>query len=205
MMAARAPENKGELVTRCKDEGFAAHAQITVDEGEAALLLRDGQLVGVLGPGRHTLMVEAYPFLQQLAEADGGYRATLVFASTNPVSGLKFGGKTAMMLDQQGGQGSARLFGQYTLRVADPGRFVTQMGVGDDADASEGALSWVNAQLTKRAGSCLAEWITGGYFTVQNAASAGPQLAQAVAPRCADFGDFGLELVSIDNIGIQFR
>ena len=55
---------------------------VVVDESQRAVFLRDGKLLGILGPGRHVLDTQNVPFLQGVVEGLYGesiFKATIVF------------------------------------------------------------------------------------------------------------------------------
>ncbi len=201
-MAARPDDKQGDLVAPFGADHLSANAQVVVEAHEGLLVMCNGAVAGVLGPGRHTLSVQSYPFLQNLQDPTGGFRMTLLFVSQR-VRGVQFGGRIDSMVDNQGGEGGATLFGTYSLDVIDPARLVMQL-VGADGD-SQAAISWVTAQLKQLLEGCLVEWVSGGYYTIQNAQTAARKLVEAVPPHCAHFAEYGLKLLSIDNLKIQMR
>ena len=54
-------------------------------------------------------------------------------------------------------------------------------------------------------GPCLQEWLSGGYYTLDNITAAGAHLPQALMPHCPDFSDLGIHLRSIDRLSIRLR
>jgi len=197
---ARPPDRAGELVVRHEDKSFADNGQLTVDHNECAAFVRDGALVGTLGPGRHTLSAQMFPFLGNLRDpTTAQYRAELYFVTSSPVSGMRFGGR-AMLNEPSGRTGNATIFGEYTVRVTDPGCFLTQVAGQSDLAAIGGLFGQT---ITPHVERCAAAWLLEGYYTLDNIAQAGPHLAQAVAPHCGGLASYGVALVSIDNVMIK--
>jgi len=200
MVVARPEDKQGELVWRFDSEHFSAGAQVVVGEREGVVVMSKGALAGLLGPGRHTLTVESFPFLQGLQDPSGGFRATVIFVS-RIVRGLQFGGRIEGLVDSQGGHATVTVFGEYSLVVMDPKPFVTQL-LGADGDG-KGATSWASAQLMQHIEGCLSEWVSGGYYTVQTLGNAGKPLTEAVPQHCANFAEFGLKLHGISSLTLR--
>ncbi len=66
---------------------------VVVDESQRAVFLRDGKLLGILGPGRHILDTQNVPFLQGVVEGLYGesiFKANIVFINLRNYEG-RFG------------------------------------------------------------------------------------------------------------------
>ena len=55
MCIARPDQFKQLIVYKHPDQNVPAYAQLTVDSDECAVFFKDGRVVGILGPGRHTM------------------------------------------------------------------------------------------------------------------------------------------------------
>ncbi len=69
---------------RYPSEDIKLGSVVIVNESQRAVFLRDGKLLGVLGPGRHTLDTQNVPFLHGFVEGLYGesiFKATVVFVN----------------------------------------------------------------------------------------------------------------------------
>ncbi|MBM4363494.1 MAG: SPFH domain-containing protein, partial [Deltaproteobacteria bacterium] len=95
MMIARADTHKDAVVYKHPDQTFPFWSQVTVDSDEVALFFKDGQYIGALGPGRHTLQTQNIPFLNTLVDKFTGgdvFISELFFVTTRPLYNQGFGG-----------------------------------------------------------------------------------------------------------------
>ena len=65
-MIARPDQLKGLIVYKHPDQNIPMYSQLTVDSDECAVFFKDGKVVGVLPPGRHTMSTQNIPFLNNL-------------------------------------------------------------------------------------------------------------------------------------------
>jgi membrane protease subunit (stomatin/prohibitin family) len=134
-LITRDDSTRGSLVARSTWRG-ALGTQAVVDAGDALVFLRDGHVLGALGPGRHVLDPSAIPFLSLALGAGGALASDLLFVSTNPVQGVRMGGPLASVEDGPSGLTLApRVMGELTLRVVDPVRAVAAVASAPGADA----------------------------------------------------------------------
>src|SRR5690348_6173893 len=66
MMIARPDQLKQLIVYKHPDQNVPMYSQLTIDSDECAVFFKDGRVVGVLPPGRHTLQTQNIPFLNSL-------------------------------------------------------------------------------------------------------------------------------------------
>src|SRR5471032_637372 len=66
MMIARPDQLKSLIVYKHPDQNFPMYSQLTVDSDECAVFFKDGLVIGVLAPGRHTLETQNIPFLNRI-------------------------------------------------------------------------------------------------------------------------------------------
>ncbi len=123
-----------DLVVRVPEYGpgdFRLGSQLIVRESQAAVFYRDGKSLDVFGPGRHTLTTANLPVLSRLLRlaTDGKdiFTAEVYFVNMREFTDLKWGTPEPIALrDSDLGLVRLRAFGQYTMQVADPKRFVDQ-------------------------------------------------------------------------------
>ncbi len=106
-------------------------AKLTVRESQHAMLLNQGQLADVFGPGMHSLKTENVPILSRLRGWQYGfqspYKVDVYFFNTLQFINNKWGTPAPILLkDPQFGQVRVRAFGSFDLKIADVGTFFRQ-------------------------------------------------------------------------------
>lgn len=128
-------QGPNELVARVPEVGsgdFRLGSQVIVRESQRAIFYRDGKSLDVFPPGRHTITTMNLPLLSGLLSlATGGrdiFTAEVYFVNMREFTDLKWGTPQPISLrDSDLGLVRVRAFGQYTMQVADPKRFVDQI------------------------------------------------------------------------------
>jgi excisionase family DNA binding protein len=131
-----APDMRGnDLVVRVPATGagdFRLGSQVTVRESQRAVFYRDGKSLDLFEPGRHTITTMNLPILSGLLRlATSGkdiFTAEVYFVNMRELTDLRWGTPQPISLrDSDLGLVRLRAFGQYTIQVADPKRFVDQI------------------------------------------------------------------------------
>jgi membrane protease subunit (stomatin/prohibitin family) len=130
-----ANERSDELVHRePEDESgeFRLGSQLVVRESQRAVFFRDGKALDTFGPGRHTLSTSNIPLLTALIGipfgGDSPFKAEVYFVSMREFTDLKWGSPQPIAYrDTELGMVRLRAFGTYSMSVADPSLFVTQV------------------------------------------------------------------------------
>ncbi len=138
----RPDEAKGWVVYRWPDTNIRLGTQCTVEADEVAVFLRDGNVVGTLPPGRHTLDGLSIPWVSLLVDAITGgnlFVCEVYFVTTRQLHGVKFGGEIGRVKDPETElRVRLRAFGECTVEVADPAVLLTrQTGLGELRDDGE--------------------------------------------------------------------
>ncbi|MEZ5750640.1 MAG: SPFH domain-containing protein [Paracoccaceae bacterium] len=120
-------------------------AKLTVREGQAAVFIHEGQMADIFGPGLYELETNNMPIMTALQHWTHGFnspfKSEIYFVNTRRFPGLKWGTQNPIMLrDPEFGPIRLRAFGSYTIRVADPGKFMTEI-VGTDGEFTEDEIS----------------------------------------------------------------
>lgn len=113
------------------DKEIKNGAQLTVRESQHALLLNEGQLGDVFGPGRYQLNTENIPILTRLKGWKYGFespfKADVYFFNTHQFINNKWGTPAPILLkDPEFGQVRVRAFGSFDIRIANPAVFFRQ-------------------------------------------------------------------------------
>ncbi len=140
-------ERPDEIVRRVPESGsgeFKLGSQLVVRENQQAVFFRDGKALDVFGPGRHTISTNNIPLLTGLIGLPFGgtspFTAEVYFVSMREFTDMKWGTPQPLVFrDKDFGMIRLRAFGTYSMKVADPQTFVTQI-VGSRGAYSTGAI-----------------------------------------------------------------
>jgi excisionase family DNA binding protein len=127
-------QGPNDLVVRIPEYGagdFRLGSQVIVRESQRAVFYRDGKSLDVFEPGRHTITTANLPFLASLMRLGTSgkdiFTAEVYFVNMREFTDLKWGTPEPIALrDSDLGLVRLRAFGQYTMQVTDPKRFVDQ-------------------------------------------------------------------------------
>jgi membrane protease subunit (stomatin/prohibitin family) len=113
------------------DKEIKNGAKLTVRESQHAMLLNEGQLADVFGPGMYTLKTQNVPVLSRLKGWKYGFespfKADVYFFNTLQFINNKWGTPAPILLrDSEFGQVRVRAFGSFDLKIADVGVFFKQ-------------------------------------------------------------------------------
>lgn len=114
-----------------EDKEIKNGAKLTVRESQQAMLLNEGQLADVYGPGLHTLSTANIPILNRLKGWKYGFespfKADVYFFNTHQFINNKWGTPAPILLtDPQFGNIRIRAFGSFDVKIADIGIFFKQ-------------------------------------------------------------------------------
>ncbi len=112
-------------------------SQVIVNESQAAVFVRQGQVLDALGPGSHTLSTANLPILSSLigfvTSGRNPFTADLYFVNLKDMPQVPWGTNPPILLETPGkGVGVVLLIthGVIDISVSDPTRFMKQYGVG---------------------------------------------------------------------------
>jgi len=208
---ARPDLHKNDLVYKHPDSNIRKGTEITVEADEAALFFREGTVRGTLGPGRHTLTSDNVPFLGMLVDyATGGnlYVSEVYFVTTRELPGVKFGGPIGDLMDPQTQLVvSTAVFGEFSVRVAEPEKFVVGF-TGLRKTSNDEILAWFKQLFLRTIKDAVAElivkknWallqVTSGAFTEEIC----EEVVQRAGPH---IGKYGLAVVNLANFHVSIK
>ncbi len=149
---ARGDDCKNDIIYKHPDSNIRWGSQLTVMADEQALFMRDGRVVGTIGPGRHTLEASNFPFLSMLIDAVTGgnlFITEVYFVATREISQIKFGGPIGDVRDAGTGLAvGTMVHGDFSLRVIDPERLVIGL-VGLQRTTNDAFVGWFKNLLLK--------------------------------------------------------
>lgn len=128
-------QGANELVTRVPEVGagdFRLGSQVIVRESQRAVFYRDGYSLDLFDAGRHTITTMNLPLLSDLLRlATSGkdiFTAEVYFVNMREITDLKWGTPQPISLrDSDLGLVRLRAFGQYTIQINEPKRFVDEI------------------------------------------------------------------------------
>jgi membrane protease subunit (stomatin/prohibitin family) len=116
---------------------FRMGSQVIVQESQAAVFVRQGQVLDVLGPGSHTLSTANLPILSGLiglaTSGRNPFTADLYFVNLKDMPQVPWGTNPPVVMETPGkGVGVVLLIthGVIDIGISDPLRFMKQYGVG---------------------------------------------------------------------------
>ncbi len=189
-----------------RDQAIKYGAKLTVREGQAAVFVHEGQLADVFGPGLYELQTNNMPILTTLQHWDHGFqspfKSEIYFVNTTRFNDQKWGTKNPVMArDPEFGPVRLRAFGTYSMRVSDPGKFITEI-VGTDGEFTTDEISiQIRNVIVQAASRVLAGSGIPVLDMAANTEQLGQLIAKAIAPQVADYGltipEFYVENISL--------
>jgi membrane protease subunit (stomatin/prohibitin family) len=142
---------KDKVVWKWPDQQIIRHSQLNVDLAYQAVFTNLGKVIGVMGPGRHTLDEGASLLLGWLVDRLTGnayYDTEVYFVATRDFAGVEFGGPVDNLVDHPTGLVVAvRVFGELAFRVVDPATLLARLiGTGAVGDVNAEVSEWVTDQ-----------------------------------------------------------
>ncbi len=201
-------DTRDTMVWRFDRHGHAIMygAKLTVREGQAAVFIHEGQLADVFGPGLYMLETNNMPVMTALQHWDHGFsspfKSEVYFVNTTRFNGLKWGTKNPVMCrDPEFGPVRIRAYGTYSMRVADPGRFMTEI-VGTDGEFTTDEIAM---QLRNVIVEAFSRTVSSSGIPVldmaANTRDLGRIVGTAIAPVAASYGlaipEFYIENISL--------
>ncbi len=132
-------------------------SQVIVGESQAAVFVRGGQALDVLGSGRHTLSTANLPILAGLIGlATSGrtpFTADLYFVNLKDMPQVRWGTSTPIVMETPGkGMGAVLLIthGVIDIGIDEPMMFVKQYGVGKRIVTLDDIRDRIQTMLSRR-------------------------------------------------------
>src|SRR5579864_5829766 len=208
MMIARPDNLKHLIVYKHPDQNVPMFSQLTVDSDECAVFFKDGRVQGVLGPGRVTLQSQNFPFLNNLIQSFTGgnvFITEIYFVKTTPVRCVPFGGPIGDMLDPlTGEQVQPRIFGEMSVVVVDPVRFVVGYSGQAASGDNDAVLGWIKGLFMNGVKTTLGELCDSEGKSLLQAVSLTTKLAAAFVAHAPDLNDIGVRILQVGQFNINF-
>ena len=201
-------DTRDTMVWRFEREGHEIKygAKLTVREGQSAVFVHEGQLADVFTPGLYMLETNNMPVMTTLQHWDHGFKSPfkseIYFVNTTRFNDLKWGTKNPIMArDPEFGPVRLRAYGTYSIRVADPARFLTEI-VGTDGEFTMDEISF---QIRNIIVQEFSKVIAGSGIPVldmaANTGEFGKIVAEAIDPVVQKYG-LSIPELYIENISL---
>ncbi len=193
VLAARVPEHgSGEL---------RLGSQCIVRDTQVAVFCRDGRMLDLLTPGRHTLSTNNLPLLADLLALPFGsrspFRADVYYVGLHQHTDLRWGTPQPILArDPQLGVVRLRAFGSYVVQVADPRTLLAQLVGTRGRYTVQDAEEHLRGVIVGRVADAITARMRERQLSVLDLASEYDELAAATAQALADdMAALGLKLV----------
>ena len=201
-------DTRDTMVWRFEREGHEIKygAKLTVREGQAAVFVHEGQLADVFTPGLYMLETNNMPIMTTLQHWDHGFRSPfkseIYYVNTTRFNDLKWGTKNPIICrDPEFGPVRLRAYGTYSVRVADPARFLIEI-VGTDGEFTMDEISFqIRNIIVQEFSRTLARSGIPVLDMAANTRELGQLVAKEIQPAIAEYGLTIPELY-IENVSL---
>src|ERR1700730_12590937 len=204
-----APDNsKGQIVFKWPDHNIRKFARAIVEPDAVAVFMNQGQIMGTLSPGQHTLDASELPFLGMFVDwGTGGnaFKAEIYFVGAREYPHCRFGGRLDEVQDPQTGLiVTLRAFGEYALRVVDPTKLILNLVGTVDVTNYEAITGWVAQQLLKVTRTTVTTQLMSGAWPILGLSVHSPDIEVAAMPATNEqLADYGLAIARFGNLDVN--
>jgi membrane protease subunit (stomatin/prohibitin family) len=204
-----APDSsKGQIVYKWPDQNIRKFARAIVEPDALAVFMNQGQVMGVLSPGQHTLDASELPFLGMFvdwASSSNAFKAEIYFVGAREYPHCRFGGRLDEVQDPQTGLiVTLRAFGEYALRVLDPVKLIVNLVGTVDVTNNEAITGWVAQQLLKVTRTAITTQLMSGAWPILGMSMHSPEIEAATMPAANEqLADYGLAIARFGNLDVN--
>ncbi len=200
--------HKGQIVYKWPDENIRKFTRAIVEPDAQAVFMSQGQVMGVLPPGQHTLDAKEWPFLGMFIDwASGGdaFKAEIYFVGTREYPNNKFGGHLDDVQDPQTGLVvTLRSFGEYSLKVAEPTKLILNLTGTVDVSNNDNITGWVAEQLLKVTRASVTTQLMTGTWAILGLSAHLPEIEAAIKPAAdGQLDNYGIQICRLGNLDVN--
>ncbi len=199
---------KGQIVYKWPDINIRKFSRAIVEPDAVAVFMSQGQVMGLLLPGQHTLDAKELPFLGMFVDwATGGnaFRAEIYFVGTREFPNNRFGGRLDEVQDPVSGLiVTLRTFGEYSLRVNDPNKLILNLVGTVNVTDNQAITTWVTQQLLKVTRTTVTTQLMSGAWPILGLSMHSPEIeAQSLEAANRELETYGITLTRLGNVDIN--
>src|SRR6266702_5679633 len=204
-----APDSsKGQIVYKWPDQNIRKFSRAIVEPDAVAVFMNQGQVMGVLNPGQHTLDASEIPFLGMFvdwASSSNAFKAEIYFVGAREFPHCRFGGRLDEVQDPVTGLiVTLRAFGEYALRVLDPVKLIVNLVGTVDVTNNEAITGWVAQQLLKVTRTTVTTQLMSGAWPILGLSVHSPDIEVAAGPAANEqLADYGLAIARFGNLDVN--
>ncbi len=200
--------SKGQIVFKWPDHNIRKFSRAIVEPDAAAVFISQGRVMGILGPGQHTLDAAELPFLGMFvdwATNSNAFKAEIFFVGAREFPNCRFGGRLDEVQDPQTGLiVTLRSFGEYAMRVIDPSRLILNLVGTVDVTNNEAVTGWVTQQLLKATRTTVTRQLMSGAWQILGLSMHSPEIeAGARDAANSELVDYGIAITRLGNLDIN--
>ena len=177
-------------------------SQLIVTESQEAVLVKEGQFYGPIGPGRHTLETKNFPFLTKMVSAlttnrKSPYTAEVWFVAKSVPLDMKWGTSDPLLIEDPKYHIALpiRAFGQYGFRISDSCRFLARLMGRLPAFTEKTLGCYFRGVIVTRTKDVIASTMTSGSCSLLQIGTKLNELSDVLQKRLTeDLADYGVEL-----------
>lgn len=177
-------------------------SQLIVTESQEAVLVKEGQFYGPIGPGRHTLDTKNFPFLTKMVTGlttnrKSPYTAEVWFIAKSTPLDMKWGTSDPLLLEDQKYHIALpiRAFGQYGVRIVDSCRFLARLMGRIPAFTEKTIASYFKGVIITRVKDVIASTMTDGKCSLLQIGTRLNNLSDELQKKLSeDLSEYGVEL-----------
>ena len=204
-----APDSsKGQIVFKWPDQNIRKFARAIVEPDAVAVFMNQGQVMGVLPPGQHTLDASDLPFLGMFIDwgtNSNAFKAEIYFvgARSTPTA-ASAAGWTRCRTRVSGLIVTLRAFGEYALRVVDPTKLILNLVGTVDVTNNDAITGWVAQQLLKCTRTSITTQLMSGAWPILGLSMHSPDIEAATMPATnQQLADYGLTIARFGNLDVN--
>jgi membrane protease subunit (stomatin/prohibitin family) len=201
-------DKKGQILYKWHDQNIRKFARAIVEPDAVAIFMSQGQVMGVLPPGQHTLDAKELPFLGMFIDwGTGGnaFKSEIYFVGTREYTDNRFGGRLDEVQDPQTGLiVSLRAFGEYALKVHDPVKLILNLAGTVDVSDNQAITAWVAQQLLKVTRTAVTTQLMSGAWPILGLSVHSADIEAATMPAAnGQLGDYGITICRFGNLDVN--
>ena len=201
-------DKKDQIVFKWPDHNLRKGTRAIIEPDQMAVFINRGEVIGTLGLGRHAIEADELPFLGVFIDIGTGgnaYRAELFFVGTREYPGNRFGGRVDDVQDPLSGLiVTLRVFGEYSLRVADPNKILLNLTGSVNVEDNTRITGWMSEQLLKVMRTEITRQIVRNGWPILGLSAYTPEIEAAVVMAANNaIADYGLTIVRMGNFDVN--